>query len=519
MGIKMLIVDDEPVICQGLKLTMPWSELGVEVIGEAYDGLEAMRYILEDSVDLVLTDIKMPGMDGLHLVKTANKEKPDVHFVMMSGYDEFEYARQAIRLGVKDYLMKPIDIDELTELVKRLVVQIKHDKSEGEQSQEENRKQWLLHKLTETPLISSTNVEIDDKLLQASSTGFRIIVSESEGYAILREQHSEYELQCMKNKWKDIVNVTGKANGWEITSVFIHPNILVSIVFSNEQTITDAELNDFLHDIGGKWDEPHRLLFGVCKPYYDLNCLQQAFHEAQEILARNVIRFGNTRYMETIRNKGTFSEKIERQFINALFQQNKKMLNQLIKSLFIDFKKRELLLNEVVKELREILTVIERHLRSAGLKNIDKVMLLKNSVDVHIHNTFDCLRHLFKKDVSSLLSIIQETNVGKNHWIIERVKHVINENYRGNLKSSDLAEYLDITPNYFSSIFKQETGKSFSEYLNEVRIQKAKTLLLQTTSKVSDIAEQVGYKEYKYFAKIFKEMNGITPTEYRELIK
>ncbi|QZA32917.1 response regulator [Hydrogenibacillus sp. N12] len=127
MKIKGLIVDDEPVICKGLRYTFPWDQLNIEVIGEAHDGAEALDFIRDHPVDLVITDIVMPRLDGLGLVKILHEEMPSVQVVMISGYEEFAYARQAIRYGVKDYFTKPVDLDELferlIEIAKEIIVQ------------------------------------------------------------------------------------------------------------------------------------------------------------------------------------------------------------------------------------------------------------------------------------------------------------------------------------------------------------------------------------------------------------
>src|SRR5699024_5326106 len=118
MTIKMLIVDDEPIICQGLKDTIPWRDMNVEVIGTSYNGKQSLAIMNEKNIDLVLTDVYMPEMNGLELSKHISNDFPNTRIIMLSGYDEFEYARQAIRLDIEDYLLKPVDIDELTLLVR-----------------------------------------------------------------------------------------------------------------------------------------------------------------------------------------------------------------------------------------------------------------------------------------------------------------------------------------------------------------------------------------------------------------
>lgn len=139
--IRMLIVDDEPVICEGLRCTINWDELGVDVVGEAYDGQEALRLVQEHDVDFLLSDIRMEGMDGLQLAEQLMQRFPRVRIIIISGYEDFEYARQAIRLGVSDYLLKPVDIEELTTVVSKVVASIHKREQEGAS---EEAKLWLL---------------------------------------------------------------------------------------------------------------------------------------------------------------------------------------------------------------------------------------------------------------------------------------------------------------------------------------------------------------------------------------
>jgi two-component system response regulator YesN len=142
-----------------------------------------------------------------------------------------------------------------------------------------------------------------------------------------------------------------------------------------------------------------------------------------------------------------------------------------------------------------------------------------NEIDLFVHNSYRAMESLLRSELRSLYSIINSSLVGKNHWITERVKKFIDTHYNTDLKASEIAAWLKITPNYFSLVFKQNFGKGFAEYLNELRIERAKASLVGTDERVFEIAEKVGYKEYKYFCSIFKSFTGITPTQYRKLAK
>ncbi|SFF88497.1 Response regulator receiver domain-containing protein [Planifilum fulgidum] len=201
MELKMIIVDDEPVICKGLRLTIPWHELGVRVVGEAHNGKQALRLAEKHDVDLVLTDVKMPEMDGLALAEALRRERPQVRIVMISGYDEFEYARQALRLGVEDYLLKPVDIDELWQLVKRLAHERRKELDEEREEQKEALTRWVMSQILSLPAPETGRKERYFRRVR----GFWLCVSQLDAYAELERQLTETERKDLENKWQRLV--------------------------------------------------------------------------------------------------------------------------------------------------------------------------------------------------------------------------------------------------------------------------------------------------------------------------
>ncbi|MDQ0206956.1 response regulator transcription factor [Alkalicoccobacillus murimartini] len=344
MNMKMLIVDDEPVICQGLAQTIDWQSIGVEVVGLAFNGRQALQKVEQNQVDIILTDISMPDMDGLELAACIVQQHPDTKMIIISGYDDFEYARQAIRLGVEDYLLKPVDVDELMGLVKNVSEKIMLD-----------RKVNSYPKEAELCLVESVLMQDEEKVKA-----------------------------CIAD------------------------------------TVSVMKANDY--------------------------SFRQTVHVCQEL------------------------------------------------ELVLKRKLQERLPNRPLDE-------VELH--------------LQNEMEVQEVTTLSAIEEIFVNDVIRILGEVDQSK--QNHWVIENIKRYIDKNYQLDLRASELAEQHFITPNYFSMLFKQETGKSFSEYLNGLRIQKASELLLDTSNKVFEIAEFVGYKEYKYFVQVFKKKLGLTPTLYRRL--
>ncbi len=178
MNVRILIVDDEPTITRGLRFTLPWEEIGAEIVGEAYGGEQALQLMEQTPVDIVLTDVRMPSMDGLQLAEVLAQRKPPVRMIMMSGYEEFDYVRKALRFGVRDYLLKPVEVDELMELVSKLRQEI-----------EKENEQRIIY---EMKLISNQMMGIDlgedifrDLRCISCAANFRIVLSEILEYGLL----------------------------------------------------------------------------------------------------------------------------------------------------------------------------------------------------------------------------------------------------------------------------------------------------------------------------------------------
>jgi two-component system response regulator YesN len=545
MELKMLIVDDEPVICQGLRLTIPWHELGVSVVGEAYNGRQALRLAKEHNVDLILTDVKMPEMDGLALAEALRREMPHVRIVMISGYDEFAYAQQALRLGVKDYLLKPVDIDELWQLVQKLVNERKNEVNVARRERKEALTRWVMSHILHLP-VPFTVMEDD---LISGFRGFWLCVSELDAYADIEQWLSEAEMDELKSRWQRFVEqVLDVAEGdpatepesvptelatGEIISFFSHPNCLVTVhLFVGTSTAWERgsgvqeTLISRLERINSEWKGPSRLCFGVAAPFRDFSRLHEAYEQAKTALqhkvcdecrcvfsAENVYR---TKQGNQTRHDPYFDlRELERQLVEAILQNDVETLTTTVESMFQCFRTQNYFLDEAFYVLQEIRYVIEHRLRDF-LDEDTASVFLTGDIDLRRYNTYPLLKKLFLEDVLTLAQILQNGKRGKNHWLVERAKRYIEENFHKELRAFDVARAINITPNYFSALFKQELGKSFSEYLNELRVEKAKHLLTETSCRVFEIAEQVGYKDYKYFVHVFKKLTGVTPTSYRK---
>jgi two-component system, response regulator YesN len=396
MPFKMLIVDDEPIICRGLQQTIPWDEYMVEVVDLAYDGAEAIQKIKEHGdINLVLTDVRMPNVDGLKLAAFLAENYPDIRTIIISGYDDFKYAQQAIQLGVKDYLLKPVNVDELLNVITKLTSALQEERNSAQQIYQVNLQNAIFHQVLDLPDMAAIHPGL------FADVRIYPFVTMLKEYKNKTKDLSEEELQSLTMDWENLVDHSLKSQGFISVSVFTRKNVLLTCVTNNLSGFTPENLD--------------------------------------------------------------FPE------LNGVFNNTDITIDQL---------------NEVYQRL------------------------------------YEDTRYLPLSEGGFVGSPVSESLANKakaNDWLIERAEQYIRSYYTSPIKAQEVADVINISPNYFSSLFKQKTGKSFNDYINTLRVEAAKQLLEETPFNVNEIAEKVGYREYKYFVDVFKKFTGYTPTKYRNL--
>jgi len=383
MTCKMLIVDDEPIISRGLQQTIPWETIRVEVVDTAHDGEDAIQKVIQHgNIDIVITDVRMPRMDGLQLATYLHEHFPHIRTIIISGYDEFAYAQKAIQVGVKDYLLKPVDIDELVEVVNQIKNKIKLEQQRQKEQYEAELQNAMIQQLSDLQGDNPTQLE---RYVHIPIFPF---VSMQRQYTEKVANLSSEEIRSFKNEWKKTIEHGLQEYGLNSISFFTEENILLTCILGEEPFSKEIHSESF------------ELLF---------------------VWSDRSISIGEL--------KGTYARLVE---------QTKNLL----------------------------------------IKGLDKQDML-----------------------------------------IDQAKNYIRDYYRTNIKVHEVADVINITPNYFSSLFKQKTGVNFNEYVNQLRVEEAKVLLAETPFKVNEISEQVGFHEYKYFVAVFKKVTGMTPTDYRKFVK
>ncbi len=534
--IKVFLVEDEVIMRNGIRRNIHWEEEGFTFAGEASDGELAWPLIKKCRPDILITDIRMPFMDGLELSALVRRELPDTKIIILSGYGEFDYAKRAITLGVTEYLLKPISSEKLLEAVKRVADIVRKERAQRklvEQYQSEMQESIQLEK----------KHLFDRMILHTGSTSELLAQGQALGLDLTAAYYRVLLFQLLTPENTAVYSGDlGRAVERIETEVSKFPHIIVfERGLEGLAFLLKAESQELAVQ---ETEELQECLTGILKEFQDI----RFFGGSGGIVQR--MRDIGTAYHTA--NKA-FSSRFfleQNQFISAddMGQTNLEpkgdMSLQSVDSSKINRKLVENFLKSGVEE--EVDGFVEKYLENIGEGNyrsmmfchylivdmnfcachfleslgIDTSLLSSECMDVnqfsHYANSREGMvsyvKHLFGETIR-----LRDRNVRNNYRnVIGAAKDYIMKNFQNNeISMNQVAAMVNISPSYFSTLFRQETGTTFIEYLTEVRLEKAKELLMCTDMRSSEIGYQVGYKDSHYFSYIFKKACGCTPKEYR----
>lgn len=535
--IKVFLVEDEMVIRRGIKNSIDWEKEGYIFCGEASDGELAYPMIIKEKPDILITDIRMPFMDGLELCKLVKKELPNIKILILSGYDEFDYAKEAIRLGVTEYLLKPISSGKLLEALNWVSESIRREKEDKDlvrkymeemRENTEHEKQKFFEQMIAGNLSMADALETGKKYEMNLSAGmynlllFRFTLGEENRKSGELLGEAEYAIEKLTERLEYVFEFQRGVEGWAFL-----------LMADNEEQMSERvkELSKDLEEIMKNYSTI-AYFGGIGQPVARLRELEESFREAERALAARftmelnriisvedirmaqnvdtlddieITSFGEiekTRTMlEKFLNNGAEDEIDEfvDVYINELPEENLKsvlMCQYIIMDAYI-----------VMMSFCEKIEGIEGEMQaqSEELKNSMKTIQTLEEIKNYI-------RMLLKKIIG-----VRDTISGRRYSdIIEIAKDQIRKTYMSDeISLNTIAAEVGMSPSYFSSIFSKEMGKTFVEYLTEIRMDRAKELLMCSSMKTSEIGYEVGYKDPHYFSYIFKKTQNCTPKEFR----
>lgn len=542
--IKVFLVEDEYAIREGIKKTIHWEQDGFELVGEAGDGEVAYPKILNTEPDILITDIRMPFMDGLELSKLVKKELPQIKIVILSGYDDFEYAKEAISIGVEEYILKPVSEESLMGELKKIADRISEEKQEEEsiakymKEREEIRileKQKFLHDMIDG------KISVQDSLTTGKELGIDITAS---WYNVVlmqmfpkgQEGADDNEYSALKEEIYDKIDVLTGAKD----NVFQYDQVgEVRCFLEKADSYEELENNcrtgvNEIEDIMGQY--PDMLYYiSLGKPVERIRDVNLSYSDASKRFSERYMLEGsrifsyfeepefvvkNKVYTENINiNNLDISKISQRSTLNFLRNGSLTEIDDFVEDYFDGMGKEAVdsfMLRQYVL-LGSYLSSVS-FLESMGVGKSDITEQLAELNDtMRFADTVDNSRSYMRKLLSEVIEIRNQLSGKKYTEIIEKARNYIQENYQNeDMSLQSVASNVNVSSNHFSAIFRKETGETFIEYLTTVRMEKAKELLICTSMKTSEVGFEVGYKDPHYFSYIFKKIQGMSPKEYRK---
>jgi two-component system, response regulator YesN len=527
MGLyKLMIVDDEEEIRLGVIKKINWEEHGFIVVGDAENGQEALEMAEKLHPDVIMTDIKMPFMDGLELGKKVTEIMPSTKIIIFSGSDDLDYAHEAIKINVVEYVLKPINSMELIEVLKRL-----KEKLDKEYNEKRNMETLQKHYIESIPVIRE-----------------QFLIGALEG-RITNEEWKENEKQLgldFRNQYLCValINIDGLPKEQDSSLVSISIKNIVDETMQNyckfisfpylDKIVTLLSLDEKVNimKIIKMLNEVCKIFecvfgstvsIGIGRIYNNINEIRFSYRTAQSALGyRLILGNGKTIYIDDVEPDNSiqlqFDEQDEIKFLNAIKLSSQDEIKEIVESIFKKVEEHFISLDKYRVYIMEIMTAL---LKLTQAYNIDIRDIFGEDFNCYSYlDKLDSIKEIkewFIEKAIKLNEFIKKERVNSSKLLVEKAKDYIKNNYSDyEISVEKLCSKLHVSPTYFSTIFKKETNMSFVNYLTDIRLEEAIKLLNTTDDKTYIIASKVGYQEANYFSYVFKKKFGISPSRYRK---
>jgi two-component system, response regulator YesN len=526
---QLMIVDDEERARIGIRTLIDWTSHGIAIVGEARDGAEALELMHSCHVDILITDIRMPVMDGLELIERVSALYPHIKSVIMSGYDEFAYAKKAMGIGASDYLLKPSRTKEILDTVLKLVDVIREERMK-QKSLEELRSGFresfpLLKEQTLSRLVLADNPPYRRLLEILHMNGliftrmfYGVMVLQVDDFHSMHQKYGSEDIELFKYGLKNIAEETLSAKF--PCAAFEHEDSII-LLLNTEEMVSSEALIPYVEEVQRNVSSflKFSISVGIGSMDRDVGHLRRSYLEAFKSLERRFyVGTGKiVDYTETVDDdqaQTSYPLAQEKALLKAVTTGSPSEIESGLKE-FNEALKPESTSKEHV--LKSTVALVFALYRFCIEKNIDTNDIFGQDLTKISHIMSQSSMEYIKHSLLEILSKISEQlNAKKNsNKLFQAVLDYIKENYRKDINRETVAREVFITPGYLSLMFKQELKTNFLEYLHQIRIEQACLLLRQQSLKISDIAHDVGYNDEKYFFQVFKKYTGLTPNQYR----
>ncbi|MEH7119192.1 response regulator transcription factor [Neobacillus vireti] len=499
---KVLLADDEPIITKGLSVILDWEDYGFEIVHTAESGEEALSYIRQYPIDILITDILMGEMSGLDLIQEVKNIRPEIKSLVLTGYQEFDFIKRGLLLGIENYLVKPVDEEELLKTLQAVGRKLRAEAA-GTRTQEAttllDNTLWSFltgeidrHDCLER--LAFYNIEFDQPVYNVSILNIEHYHSSEAVKAVQAFIEEQYPALCLFSPNQEIVIIFGGANEEEL--------------LKHNQRLVD--------DLTNESSRTGLFYLAMGKPIQVIDELEKSFMMARECsslqlyLEPNVLISDSqvVDHHEEVKRQQEFKEKVVKQLMNAE-EESLELIDLFFKKLT---EKSTIISPPVVKKYTlDLISYIHYSLQP------DDLSLYTAVVERIVHSSDLAQMKAILTEYCHELILTIHNHVRLRSPIVQNVLQYIHANYNEGLSLKTLGQQFHVNAIYLGQLFQKEVGVVFSEYLNRYRLEKAKELLKTTHFRAGDIGKKVGYSDTTYFYKQFKKIIGTTPSEWRKI--
>ncbi|MEC0184659.1 response regulator [Paenibacillus peoriae] len=515
---SVMIVDDELFVRKGLIEMIDWESSGFKVIDESDNGEDALAIIQAKKPDLVVTDIRMPVLDGLELIEAVSKLQLETEFVIISGYNDFRYAQQAVRFNVQDYVLKPIDPDDIQKALAKL-----RDKLSAKQRLRDQNRRQMGEKLIETLLWDEIGETVLDEWGQVSffadAKAFTYILLEVNNVVPWKKAVSPARDQLME-AIRETVQELGAAASPPI--VYEHRRTYGFIVPDTYLTLFGGDIHPFMRSALRRLKDAFALDLRIYagKSVESLNRLRFSYNSAKETMQHKWIRYNTHALLysdiaDAELNYLHLHEPSIRTLIEAVEASDMNGIRSAIHHIFVDFLERNFSIEAIKTSIMQCVLGIAYSVRSVEGDEKELGLIEPILVWYDYNLTLEGLRGLFSEFASEAAELVKKLYNSGGKSGIHKIKSYVDQHFHQNLSLKSLAAQFFMNSAYIGQLFKKHYGVYFNDYLLQLRIEEAKKLMRQKDIRIYEIAERVGFNSAEYFVSQFEKVEKMTPTEYR----
>lgn len=530
---KVVIIDDEPIICNLIKRLGEWDRLNLEIVGSATDGLEGYRLIRELHPDIVLLDIRMPGLDGLELIEKCSEEKLTPRFIIISGYQEFEYAKKAIHFNISDYLVKPIDREELNMALKKscLAIEEAQQKQTALQSlqmtiKEKNMHLWraFFEKIIKgEPVPNFPDSYTGEPWPAGAFPSVCIGVVKLEAPWENKELCEQKLLQHFTSLWEERMAPYLRRCGY----AQLEGDIIFLTALEREEHEPFRKLADTAARLMDRYiqayDGCHATAgLSFCKAEAGLltECLRQArfslncrfLNERGSAYLYSEISSSFVAELLPVLTDDSWGEKLRLAFTNLDSSAFKRLLASIyVGDVGIQGVKSRLALQRFSNELFSV---------AGSFGEFDQAAEEKRNYTNWLCETIEKPKQLYEEAgriLEQQFSRYLESQMMWNDRHVRAALRYISAHFSEDIQLDDLAAAVGLNPAYLSGLLKNKTGMTYSEHLLKARMERAKELLAGSNAIVKSVCYEVGYRDVKYFSRLFSQYTGVNPSIYQKM--